>query len=71
MSDCPGVRCDSCGVRALLDPDEKTRRDRFPEGWGTIQMSRTRPFFSTGPLDLCPNCLTECYTIVRGKGPPE
>lgn len=70
MSDCPGVRCDSCGARALLELDDGTKRDRAPEGWGGVQIHRTRPFFNTGHLDLCPNCVVECYTIVRGKGPP-
>lgn len=55
MGTVAGTKCDRCGVEAL----------GYPSYWGTIRMSRPKPFMDTGELDLCGDCFNTAYSAVR------
>lgn len=55
MSTVVATKCDRCGVEAL----------GYPSDWGTIRMSRAKPFVDTGLVDLCAPCFKSAYGITR------
>lgn len=66
MSSIPAIKCDRCDARALLD-DEGFR----PSGWGSARISSPKPYYDTGAIDLCPDCIKVVYEMTRSRSIPK
>lgn len=60
MSECKGIRCDRCNVRALVPAQGST----LPEGWSVVQIGRAKPFLQSND-DLCPTCTEDVLAALR------
>jgi hypothetical protein len=60
MSTTAATKCDRCGVTAL----------GYPSDWGTVRMSRAKPFVETGEFDLCASCFKTAYELLRLNAEP-
>ena len=63
MSEAKAVRCDRCGVEALLI--WKNGTSTRPDGWGALRYSRAVPFVSSSTEDMCSECFDKILRAVK------